>query len=86
MTISTRAARRLREKVWWNKRKEVRFQDLSAEFHREWAEEAIIRIKKKLTPLTPAQRLALEQRLAYWEAALDSLDDDGVLPDPKGQD
>lgn len=34
--------------------------------------------------LSPEHRLKLQAALASWEAAKDSLEDDGVFPEPKG--
>ncbi|WP_394253670.1 hypothetical protein [Arthrobacter pityocampae] len=84
--ISTRTARKLREKILQDRRRQVRFSDLSPEFHLEYAQDAVTRIRRKLSPLNPTERLRLEQNLAYWEAVLDSIEDDGVLAIQKGQE
>jgi hypothetical protein len=47
------------------------------------AAENVAALKEKLTP---GYRLMLSQRLAQWEAHVDSLETDGTYAIPKGQE
>lgn len=78
--ISTRRARKLRETVLTVKAMRRDLDAYQLETRKVMAAENVARLRERLTP---GYRLNQERALAYWEAAVDSLEDDGVLPERK---
>lgn len=83
MRLSTRRARKLREEIMIQRQRQLRFIDFPLETQKRWANEQVADLRRKLSP---EYHLRLSKGLAYWEAAVDSLEDDGVMPDPKGSE
>lgn len=83
MRISTRRARTLRAIVISTRQARRNLEAHQLATRKRMAAENVASLKERLTP---GYRLMLSQRLAQWEAHVDSLEDSGGYAIPKGQE